>query len=241
MQIKDVRPESFVKQIRCDRCGCLSELGEVEFHESVSIELTAGYASVFGDGNDIEIDLCQHCLKLTLGPWLRVSDPEAKQALMQEMLNRFDPVRHGGESPTAADESFLKPQVLQVQERPALNASLGFSNLPVSLSRFIGHRGYPEQRVERNLRVSTKETIKYRHQSAGQPGFHLYNDLLDGFCSDDESESPVYLCLDGVATKLQTMDSGGVSVTVALPRGVARELGLLPAEADTSTAADSTR
>lgn len=241
MQIKDVRPESFVKQIRCDRCGRLSELGEVEFHESVSIDLTAGYASIFGDGNDIQIDLCQHCLARTLGPWLHVSDPAAKQALMQEKLNRFDPVRHGGEFPTTADDSFQKPDALPTQERPALSASLGFSHWPVSLSCFIGHSGYPEQRVERNLRVSTKETIKYRHQSAGQPGFHLYNDLLDGFCSDDESESPVYLCLDGVAATLQTMDSGGVSVTVALPRGVARELGLLPAEAGTSTAADSTR
>ncbi|MDC8773342.1 hypothetical protein PRZ03_17300 [Paucibacter sp. hw8] len=89
--------------------------------------------------------------------------------------------------------------------------------------------------------MSAKETIKYRHQSAGQPGFHLYNDLLDGFCSDDKCESPVYLCLDGVAATLQTMDSGGASVAVVLPRGVARELGLLPTETGTSSAADSTR
>ncbi len=89
--------------------------------------------------------------------------------------------------------------------------------------------------------MSTKVTIKYRHQSAGHPGFHLYNDVLDSFGSEDESGSPVYLCLDGVAATLQTLDSGGASVTVVLPRGVARELGLLPAEAGTSTAADSTR
>lgn len=89
--------------------------------------------------------------------------------------------------------------------------------------------------------MSTKETIKYRHQSAGNPGFHLYNDVLDRSCSDDGSGSPVYLCLDGVAATLQTMDSGGASVTVVLPRGVARELGLLPTEAGTSTAEDSAR
>lgn len=58
MQIKDVRPESFVKQVCCNRCGLLAELGEAEFQEFVSIELKAGYTSVFGDGNDVQIDLC---------------------------------------------------------------------------------------------------------------------------------------------------------------------------------------
>jgi len=61
MQIKDVRPEPFTKQLRCDRCGRLSELGEAEFHEFVSIDLKAGYGSIFGDGNDVQVDLCQHC------------------------------------------------------------------------------------------------------------------------------------------------------------------------------------
>lgn len=99
MQIKDVRPESFTKQICCDRCGLTSELGEVEFHESVCIELKAGYASIFGDGNDIQIDLCQHCLKSTLGPWLRVSEPNKGKELLAERLRLFDPDRHGGEFP----------------------------------------------------------------------------------------------------------------------------------------------
>lgn len=138
MQLKDVRPESFVKQIRCDRCGSLCELGEVEFHEFVSIDLKAGYASIFGDGNDIQVDLCQCCLRLTLGPWLRVSGPAANQVLMQEKLNRFDPFRHGGEFPTDAAESFQKPEDLPVQERPALNASLVLSQWLVPASRLIG-------------------------------------------------------------------------------------------------------
>lgn len=105
MQIKDVRPESFTKQIRCDRCGRLSELGDVEFHESASIELKAGYGSIFGDGNDVQVDLCQHCLKDTLGPWLRVSDPDDRGRVLQESLLRFDVQRHGGEFPTSADRS----------------------------------------------------------------------------------------------------------------------------------------
>lgn len=109
MQIMDVRPESFVKQIRCDSCARLSELGEAEFQEFVRIELKAGYASIFGDGNDVQIDLCQHCLKISLGPWLRVSDAAAQADRMQEQLSRFDADRHGGEFPTAADVSVPAP------------------------------------------------------------------------------------------------------------------------------------
>lgn len=35
MQIKAVRSESFTKQIRCDRCGHISELGDADFQEMV--------------------------------------------------------------------------------------------------------------------------------------------------------------------------------------------------------------
>ncbi|MDR7299502.1 NMD protein affecting ribosome stability and mRNA decay [Pelomonas aquatica] len=95
MQIKDVRPESFIKQIRCDRCGRLAELGEVEFQDFVSIALKAGYASIFGDGNDVQIDLCQYCLRSSLGPWLRVSGAAARLDLLEDRLLRFDAARHG--------------------------------------------------------------------------------------------------------------------------------------------------
>ena len=107
MQIKDVRPESYTKQIRCDRCGRLSELGEVEFHESVCIDLLAGYGSIFVDGNTVQIDLCQHCLKETLGPWLRVTEPAVVLnrgvAAIDGLLVGLDPDRHGGEFPRNDD------------------------------------------------------------------------------------------------------------------------------------------
>lgn len=89
--------------------------------------------------------------------------------------------------------------------------------------------------------MSTKVTIKWRNQSAGYPCYHLYDDVLDSFGSEDEREAPVYLRLDGVGATMQTLESGGASVTVVLPRQVARELGLLPAVPSTSTAADSKR
>lgn len=132
MQIKGVRPESFTKQIRCDRCGRLFEDGEVEFNEIVSIDQKAGYGSAFGDGNDVQIDLCQHCLKRTLGRWLRVVEPGQNTRAVERFLHRLDPDRHGGEFPAAADGSFAKPEDMPVQEcktfdveHPAAKRQLG--------------------------------------------------------------------------------------------------------------------
>jgi len=67
---------SGVHQIVCDRCGRETVRGETEFYEMTSIGFGAGYGSIFGDGNHVEVDLCQHCLRETLGPWLRVRDNE---------------------------------------------------------------------------------------------------------------------------------------------------------------------
>lgn len=136
MQIKDVRPASFVKQIRCDRCDRLAEVGdsELEFQEFVSIDRKADYASIFGDGNRVQVDLCQHCLKDTLGPWLRIDDQSAKT------LGLFDPDRHGGEFPSAADASLREPEDMQVQDRMPISApsSLLHRRL-VSLQAYFGH------------------------------------------------------------------------------------------------------
>lgn len=101
MQFKDVRPESYVKALRSDRCGLEAQQGEVEFHEFTCIDMQAGYGSIFGDGNRVRIDLCQHCLKLSFDPWLRVLEERRQGALLQE-LSAFDPERHGGEFPTSA-------------------------------------------------------------------------------------------------------------------------------------------
>jgi hypothetical protein len=135
MQIKDVRPASFVKQIRCDRCDRLAEVGdaELEFQEFVSINHQAGYASIFGDGNHVQVDLCQHCLKDVLGRWLRIDDPRAKS------LRQFDPDRHGGEFPCTADASLQEPDDLQVQERMPLNEPQALRRRLSSLQAFFGH------------------------------------------------------------------------------------------------------
>lgn len=82
------------KQLRCDRCGreAHSNGEDWEFSEFTSVDFTAGYASVFEDGHKVQIDLCQHCLKETLGQWLRVTDP----------FKAFQAILHGGEFPKAA-------------------------------------------------------------------------------------------------------------------------------------------
>jgi hypothetical protein len=135
MQIKDVRPSSFVKQIRCDRCDRLAEVGdaEMEFQEFVSINQKAGYASIFGDGNHVQLDLCQHCLKDVFGPWLRIDDPSAKS------LGLFDPKRHGGEFPNAADASLQEPDDMQVQDRMPLHEPPALRRRLSSLQAFFGH------------------------------------------------------------------------------------------------------
>ena len=124
MQIKDVKPESFTKQIRCDRCGRLFDLGDVEFHSAVAIDMKVGFGSIFGDGNAIQIDLCQHCLKLTLGRWLRVVEPGQHKRSLQHFLDLFDPEKHGGEFPTAADRSLVEPEDMPIQERQSIDVEV---------------------------------------------------------------------------------------------------------------------
>lgn len=76
--------------------------------------------------------------------------------------------------------------------------------------------------------MSTKVTMSWRAKTESQPGFHLYEDVMDSFGENaDRHDAPVYLRLDGVAMDLRTLKGGGACVTVVLPRELARELGLL--------------
>ena len=59
--------------IQCDCCHKqFTPKDTLEWQELTCISYTGGYGSIFGDGADIECDLCQHCLKKLLGPYLRV-------------------------------------------------------------------------------------------------------------------------------------------------------------------------
>lgn len=75
MQLKGIEPVSVVDQIRCDRCDKEAHRTEFDFEQMTSIGFDAGYGSIFGDGSRVEIDLCEPCLRATLGTWLRVRSP----------------------------------------------------------------------------------------------------------------------------------------------------------------------
>jgi hypothetical protein len=97
MQIKSMKMVSVVSQIRCDRCGKEVARGELDFQELTSIGFTAGYGSVFGDGNRVEIDLCEPCVRDALGAWLRVTT--SAEPPLAAMLNAFNAEVHAGEFP----------------------------------------------------------------------------------------------------------------------------------------------
>jgi antitoxin CcdA len=45
---------------------------EMEAQEAFSFSQVGGYSSVFGDGSEIYIDICQHCMKEKLGEYCTV-------------------------------------------------------------------------------------------------------------------------------------------------------------------------
>lgn len=56
----------------CDRCGKkITPDDIVEWEEKYLVRFTGGYGSVFGDGEQIECDLCQSCLHELIGPFCR--------------------------------------------------------------------------------------------------------------------------------------------------------------------------
>ena len=64
-----------VISITCDVCKKTSpiELWE-ESQEFSYIRLHGGFGSIFGDGNVVNLDICQHCLKEKLGEYLRIEE-----------------------------------------------------------------------------------------------------------------------------------------------------------------------
>ena len=95
MQRTTVEPKAVVCAIVCDRCGKEVQREGGDFELMTSIGFEAGYASIFGDGNRVEIDLCEPCVRDTLGTWLRVRTPENMP--LARMLDKFKPEVHGGE------------------------------------------------------------------------------------------------------------------------------------------------
>lgn len=75
MQTKSFTMSSVIDQIACDRCGKEVYRAEPDFEQMSSIGFKAGRDSMFGYESRVEIDLCETCLRATLGTWLRVRTP----------------------------------------------------------------------------------------------------------------------------------------------------------------------
>lgn len=56
----------------CDRCKREVPRDAPAFGEALRHHAVAGFGSVFGDGNMVECDLCEHCFKELIGPFCRV-------------------------------------------------------------------------------------------------------------------------------------------------------------------------
>nr|WP_237203814.1 hypothetical protein [Ralstonia solanacearum] len=57
----------------CDRCKRRMTPEDGEWQERLAFDHTCGFDSIFGDGNTVSLDLCQHCAREVLGQWLRIT------------------------------------------------------------------------------------------------------------------------------------------------------------------------
>ena len=58
---------SYINSITCTCDVCKKKYTDMyEIQEFYTINLVGGYRSVFGEGNEVNVDLCQHCLKVII-------------------------------------------------------------------------------------------------------------------------------------------------------------------------------
>lgn len=129
-----------LSSITCDRCRQTWQANTIDAAELISIDFIGGYDSVFGDGSQVELDLCQRCLKETLGQWLRVSDRDHEETAMARDLMAFDPARHGGEVFADASVSL---------ERLAAHASAAANRSSLVIDGALDAVEQSERRIEK--------------------------------------------------------------------------------------------
>lgn len=66
--------QEVVSEIVCDRCQKSVEASAPDFDSYTTIRHTCGYGSVWKDGQTIELDLCEECLKVLVGDVCRIID-----------------------------------------------------------------------------------------------------------------------------------------------------------------------
>jgi len=67
-------PSKVLALITCNVCGKTfdPEKDWEEIGEFTAIYFQGGYGSIFGDGSEVECDICQHCLAKVLGEYIRI-------------------------------------------------------------------------------------------------------------------------------------------------------------------------
>lgn len=69
-----------MSKLTCDSCGLEASADDGnEFNEFITIEHRCGYAAILGDGNQLSIDLCQHCFAGMCGDMLTIISPVDNQ------------------------------------------------------------------------------------------------------------------------------------------------------------------
>jgi len=70
--------KTVTQSITCDICGKTYSLEDdiMEVQEFYSIRNVCGYGAVYGDGELVELDMCQYCLKEKLGEFVRITPEE---------------------------------------------------------------------------------------------------------------------------------------------------------------------
>lgn len=69
---KELDGKKVPSKYKCDGCGkeyvvsSDQDSGMLEIQEFIKIKHIGGYTSIFGDMSNINIDICQHCLKKML-------------------------------------------------------------------------------------------------------------------------------------------------------------------------------
>lgn len=90
----------------CDRCH--REMGPEdtdELQERTAIRFRAGYGSIFGDGNLVEADICQHCLQEVFGKYLRITEDDP-----------FDPQHKLSDEASRAYQEYQLQKILAAEE-----------------------------------------------------------------------------------------------------------------------------
>ena len=72
---KVTKKEKYATAFVCDVCKKEYPVDDcMEIQEFHHVRFTGGYASVFGESSRVECDICQRCLKMLIGYYVRYVD-----------------------------------------------------------------------------------------------------------------------------------------------------------------------